>query len=409
MIGLFRGDAMTGSRRGAVTLLLALMLPVLMWFGMLAADSANFHYRNILLRQTVEAAALAAGNHLAEYYTTGSDKTVIAAAQNFAGANDPTGHYGVVVPAPNVVLGNWNASTSKFTSLHESDGTAPNSVQVTGVNTIANGNPVGLFFGGIMGMPTRDLTVAVVATSASGQPFNTIMVNDLSVLFSAMMSQQQALDIAALDCVTASAHPISQFGVMSFTAHGQAHQSLMPATANYDALVAKIKKLAPCGSAGAPACGGANIAAGIYAAIQQFSDPKLAATPKNVVIVTDGLPVAVPFLVYSAQDGNTQYSGGGNNQGQNAGTPVCPMLCTDVDLLTMAQAQASEARAQGISVSTIYYAGNTPAAARAYVAASLATLRKGKGLSLIANTPAQIASSFAGVCASVPASLASVH
>ena len=395
-------------RRGAVALMLALMLPVLIGLGTLVVDQAYFSWRNILLRQTTEAAALAAGNALSSYHTTGSASGVIAAAQSFAVANDPSQRYGTPIPATNIVLGNWDSSSGSFSSLTSGSGSAPNAVQVTGVYSAANGNPVELFLGSFLGMPQKDVSTTVIATNMSSQPFHTIMINDLGTTFAQQILQQQGVDVAVLDCLANATTGSSQFGVTSFTGHGFVHQKLMPASANINAIKNQIAKLAPCGTGGAPSCSGSNVAASLYSAIQQLTGLKAGSGIKNVVIVTDNLPTAVPGLVYGLTDGILPALSG-IFPSATANIPVCTTACTNADLMTMAQNQSAAALAAGISVSVIYYAGDTPPAFQSAYAAALATLRQGTGVAYVANTPADITSGFQAVCSTIPSSLVSVN
>jgi Flp pilus assembly protein TadG len=169
-------------RRAGVTTLVSLMMPVMFGTGPLFADAAYISYRKLLLQQTVHAAALAGAQTLSSYYTSGNNSTtaVVAAAQSFARLNMPTATYGTVVPTANVVLGNWNTTTGAFISLASSGGSAPNAVQVTGLNTSANSNPVKTLFAGIFGISSKDLTATATASYATGQNFDTIIINDLS-------------------------------------------------------------------------------------------------------------------------------------------------------------------------------------------------------------------------------------
>jgi Flp pilus assembly protein TadG len=390
-----------GRRRGAVALLLAVMLPVLIGFGTLAADAAYYYYRQILLRQTVEAAALAAGDNMSSYYTTGGSSVVVTAAGTFAAANSPSGYYGTVVPASNVVLGNWNSSTSTFTSLSDSGGDSPDAVQVTGLNTAGNGNPVPLFLGDMVGIPSKDITATVIAARYGSQPFHTIMINDLSQSFASEINQQKSVDLSVLDCVTSGGQTSTRFGVVGFTGHSSLLQALLPGVLNLGVIQTVINNLTTCGAPGGPTCSGSNAAAGIYAAIQMLSDPTLANDPKNIVIVTDGVPNAKAHALYTILDGIFPTP--------TSLIPVCTINCTDADLLTMARNQAAEARREGISVSTIYYSGDTPPSSQTNDAAELATLRQGTGISLVAPTPAAIAKAFQAFCSTMPSALALVH
>ena len=390
------------AKRGSIALLTAVAFPALIGCGLLIVDVPYLYYRHLLLRQTVQSAALAGANKLTTYYTsgTGSSTAIVNAAQSFAQANMPTATYGTVLPTANVILGNLDSTNTTFTSLSDSHGTSPNAIKVIGLNTAANGNPVTTLFGGMINQPSEDITSTAIATYATGQTFNTIILNDLSQSFSSEISNQRAADNAILSCVKNSSGSASKFGVTAFTGHSSIIQSLSQASTNYSALQTKINSLNSCGHTGMPACSGSNVAAGIYSAIQQFSDPAYANTNKNIVIITDGVPNA-DAITYTTADGIYPTP--------TSSTPTCTSHCTDANLLTMAQNQAAVAKAAGISISTIYYNGDTPAQNQTTYANSLATLVGGTGVAMVAPTAAKISSTFAGFCATMSSSVLQVN
>jgi hypothetical protein len=335
----------------------------------------------------VQSAALAAGDKLSTYYSTGSTGTLVSTAQTFAQYNMPAALYGTVVPAANVVIGTWNGTA--FTS----GGTLPNAVQVTGLNTAANGNPVPLFFGSFMGRPTVDIRSTVVASYTTGRSFNTIVINDLSQSFSSEIASQRAADNAILNCVKGATGTTSQFGITSFNGTAAISQPLTQASTHLPIIQSVVTALESCGNIGAPACSGSNVAAGLASAIQQFRGGAFANASKNIVVITDGVPNQDPKVNYTPPNGNTT-------------PPICPPnRCTDADLLLMAQAQAALAKAAGISISTIYYSGDTPIQNQASYAASVASLVTGSGIAMVAPTPAQISSAYAGFCSTIPSAL----
>ncbi len=391
------------ARRGTVTILATIMLPVFIGFGLLTVGTGYLYYRKLLLTQTVSAATLAAASNLTTYYTSGTNSTaaIVSAAQTFALANEPSATYGTVVPTADVVVGNWNSATSTFTSLAASGGTTPNAVQVTGLNTAANGNAVPVFFGGLVGMQSKDLTVTEVASYATGQSFDTIIINDLSMSFSSEISEQRAADLAILNCVESSSSSASTFGITTIDGHSNIYQALLQASTNLSSLQTKINALNYCNQTGMPACSGSDVASGIYSAIQQFSTVSSTNTTKNIIIITDGVP--------NAKSGTTYTTADGIYPTPTSTTPTCTTACTDADLLTMAQNQASDAYAAGISISTIYYAGDTATADQAAYTASLATLRRGTGVSLVAPTAATITTVLGGFCSTMSSGLKLVN
>ncbi len=387
-------------RCGTIALMVALIFPVLIGLGLLSLDSANIYYRKLLLRQTVQAAALAGGNKLWSYFTSNqSDDTIVQAAQTLATSNMPTAAYGTVVPAANVVLGNWNADARTFTSLAASGGTIPDAVKVTAVNSQANGNPLNLILGGLYGYAQVDISVSAIASYGTGKPFHTILVNDLSQSFSSSIANQRAADKAILDCIRNSTSQTSKVGLIGFTGHYGVIQAPIAAYANYDTLKTRINSLKSCGNTGMPQCSGSNVAAGIYKAAVLFSTEEFASTLRNIVIITDGVPNA-DSITYGREDGIYPTP--------TSTTPTCTNRCTDAKLLTMAQNQAAYARSLGISISTIYYTGNTPKNQQASYAASLATLVGGTGIALTVPSTSQISTSFAAFCATMSSKLMAV-
>jgi Flp pilus assembly protein TadG len=381
--------------RGSIGVMIAVGIPALTGFGALAIDGAYTGYRTLLLRQTVQAAALAGANKLPTYFSsgTGSTATVTSTAQTFATANMPTASYGTAVTS--VVVGNWNASTKALVSLATSHGTNPDAVEVTGSTSVP------LFFGSLFGRSSVTLASTVIASLNTGQTFNTIVINDMSQSFTSELAAQKAVDTSVLNCVKGAAGSTSQFGITLMNGHSTTYQALSAANANQLLLQTKITALT------ALACGlncgtGSNVAAAIYSAIQQFSGSTFANTKKNIVIITDGVPNADNSVDYERADGIYPTS--------TASTPTCIGVnnCNDSDLLTMARNQATAANAAGISVSTIYYSGSTPTAQQSSFAASLQSLVKGSGVAMVAPTSAAINAAFAGFCATMPSTLKTV-
>ena len=390
------------AEQGGTLVMAAVAFPALIGFGVLITDVPYLYYRHLLLQQTTQAAAVAAANKLTSYYTSGNGSTsaIVAGAQSFSQANMPTSKYGTVVQASNVILGNLNSTNTTFTSLASSGGTSPNAVKVVGLNTTANGNAVATLFGGIFGMSSVNMSSTAVATYATGQTFNTIILNDLSQSFSSEISHQQAADNAILGCIKNSSGSQSNFGLTTFDGHSAIFQSLAQASANQSSLQTKINSLNSCGHSGMPPCSGSNVAAGIYSAIQQFSNAAYANSNNNIVIITDGVPNA-DAITYARADGIYPTA--------SSSTPTCTSNCTDANLLTMAQNQAAAARAAGINISTIYYSGDTPSQNQASYAASLGSLVTGTGVAMVAPNATAISAEFAGFCATMSSSVLLVN
>ncbi|MCC6719841.1 MAG: VWA domain-containing protein [Acetobacteraceae bacterium] len=387
------------SRSGSVGVFAAMIGGVLIGIGTLALDQANLKYHGLLQRQTTQAAAMAAGAKISTYYSTGgSSAAVVAAAQTIAAANMPVGKYGNIVPAANVVLGNWDAVNAIFTPL-AAGATNPDAVRVTGVSSAANGNPVPWLVAR-PGVSDRDYTTQAIASYGTGQTWNTIITNDLSGSFASAIASQRAADDAILNCVKTAAGSASQFGITTHTGVSAIFQPLSQASVNFAALSARIATMNSCGNSGAPACSGSNVASAIYSARQQFANAAYDNTRKNIIIITDGVPNGVN-RTYTREDGIYP--------DDTATTPTCTVNCTDAQTWTMAINQATLARNAGISISTIYYSGNTPAAQRAAYAAQLGALVGGTGVAMVAPSTGQISGVFAGFCSTMSSALKAVY
>ena len=167
-------------------------------------------------------------------------------------------------------------------------------------------------------------------------------------------------------------------------------------------LTTKINALNYCGKSGMPACSGSNVAAGIYSAIQQFSTVSSTNTIKNIIIITDGVP--------NASSGQDLYQGGRDLSHAHFEHAHLHHACTDANLLTMAQDQASDAAMRpGSTFPPSTIPADTAASQQASYAASLATLRRGTGVSLVAPTAATITTVLGGFCATMPSAVTYVH
>src|SRR4051794_3531819 len=90
--------------KGSMGALIAIgVVPLMIGLGCLSIDRGYYGYRSLLLQQTVETAALAAGSKLPTYYSSkGSTSAIVTTAQTFTTLNMPSAQYGTVVSAANV-------------------------------------------------------------------------------------------------------------------------------------------------------------------------------------------------------------------------------------------------------------------------------------------------------------------
>jgi Flp pilus assembly protein TadG len=404
-----------------IAVLVAVLFPVIIGFTVLSVEWNHIHFKKLQLQQTAQAASLAGANKLATYYTSSPNSTagILAAAQAIANANIApvvlANHTTVnIVPAANVSVGNWNSATATFTA----GGTTPNAVQVVASQTAANHNAVSLLMGSMIGFMSFDMTATAVASFGTGQTFNTIVINDLTQSFISNILDQARADKSILDCINAAAGASSLYGITTFNGHPSTYQPLLQVsnTTNYNAIVSKINNMTSCNSSVTPYCStGSNVAGGIYSAIQLL---KTLTTAKNsIIIITDGVPSVKSGLTYALADGI-----GPTFNTSPTTAAICTTGCTDANLLTMAKNQAAAARAYNISISTIYYSGDTTASSSACTAAglasscttsqlqtayaaSLASLSGGTGISLVAPSAGQISSTFAAFCSTMSSSV----
>ena len=391
-------QALGRSKKGSIAIMAAASIPTLIMLGGLSVDQSYVNVRVSMLRHTAQDSALAGGQYMATYYTTGSSAQIVSAAQSIATANLPVAQYGTVVPAANVVLGTWNASTQTFTATN----TNPTAVKVTALNTVANGNPVYTLFGGAYGKSTVDLSSTAVVGYGTGKAFNTIILNDLSMSFSSEISDQRTADVAILNCIASAASSTSQIGLTAFTGHSNTIYALGNAVTNQAAMTTYINHtLNYCGNTGMPACSGSNAAAGLYSAISQLTAAGIANATSNIILITDGVPNA-DNMTYTQADGTYPTP--------TSLSPVCSTSCTDANLWTMAQDQAAYAKTLGINVSTVYYSGSTSGATlKAQYAADLATLVSGTGIALVAPSASKIDAAFGAFCASMGSAIATLQ
>ncbi|MCE9546744.1 MAG: hypothetical protein K8T25_14790 [Planctomycetia bacterium] len=152
-------------RGGALLVLSAVLLVVLLGMVACAIDMGTTVLVRTQLQATADAAALAAVRYIPDL------TTVTSTAQLYANLNHP--NHGNVLTSQNVQLGTWNSSTKTFTPSNSST----NAVQVTVTRTQATGNPVPLSFAGILGLTQSNVTATSIAVR---NPRDIVFVMDLS-------------------------------------------------------------------------------------------------------------------------------------------------------------------------------------------------------------------------------------
>jgi Flp pilus assembly protein TadG len=120
----------------------------------LAVDVARAQAAKAELHRIADAAARAAVANLSGGTTAAQNAAVHIAAENTVDGAAIT-----LNTSSDIVIGNWNSSTSTFTS----GGTPNNAVEVFARRTTARGNPIPLLFSSLVGVSTVDVWASSIA------------------------------------------------------------------------------------------------------------------------------------------------------------------------------------------------------------------------------------------------------
>ena len=375
-----RRSARLRARRGSVGVYIASAIPIMIMMGSLSFDQAYIAARHQQLRLTTQAAALAAAGNLTEYYYSGSQTALNTAATNIAGLNMPSSTFGNVITAANITLGTYASGT--FTS----NSTTPTAVQVVGLMTTANSNPLTIPFGGMFGLGTVQMSSTAVATPSGSTggggggggagggnsgPMNVMLLNDLSESFTGTaspwgeLSYMKTADNDIINCLSTNANSPSKAGLASFDGNATTKYNLTTmTTTTQSALETAVNGLEACQQAGT--CSGSNAAAGFLAALNQFNTNGTSSGNNNIVIITDGVPGNNSSVTYGASNGMTAGPSALSSTNWMTSTGdhalVCSgtgtSACSDAQLATAATNMASYAKAQGVKVWVFYYTGD---------------------------------------------------
>jgi hypothetical protein len=139
-------------RRGAMMVLVGVMLVVLCSMAAFAVDIGLLVVSKTNLGTAADSAALAGASALVEAQTLGD---VEKEALKYAKSNEPLSH-------TTVSFGKWDPAAKTFTP----DVYAPNAIRVIVERTAARGNPVPLHFAKIFGMGESDITAEAIAVGS---------------------------------------------------------------------------------------------------------------------------------------------------------------------------------------------------------------------------------------------------
>lgn len=145
------GQPLETRRRGAIAVLAAMILPVMLGFVACAVDIGYILHAKAELQRTADACAMASVRCL----PTRSNAREMAKAV----ARDNLGTVGAELEDYEIEFGFWTRSTGTFSA---STYTA-NAIRVTVARSAAKGNPLRLFFAAFMGHTTTDVSATAVA------------------------------------------------------------------------------------------------------------------------------------------------------------------------------------------------------------------------------------------------------
>jgi Flp pilus assembly protein TadG len=146
-------------RLGNIAILSCTLLAIMMGMVAFAVDLGYIAYARTELQRTADAVALAAAAKLPN--TANARSVGIATSTSNSSTISPT------LANSNFEFGHWSRFTSTFTTPTPSF-RSTNAVRVTIRRTQANGNPLNLFYGRVLGKNTTDLTITSVAFNDRG-------------------------------------------------------------------------------------------------------------------------------------------------------------------------------------------------------------------------------------------------
>ncbi|MGD0767730.1 MAG: TadG family pilus assembly protein [Tepidisphaeraceae bacterium] len=159
-------------RRGIAMIYVIVALVVMLGFCSLAVDLGRVQTAKTELRRAIDAAARSG----AAFLPQGTD-AVQNAALGIASKNKVDNLF-LKLNTADVQIGVWNKSTKTFSTSGSADNvTTFHAVQVTGLRTRANGNPIPLVFGSILGASTCDVKATAVAALISVQTPQSVYVS----------------------------------------------------------------------------------------------------------------------------------------------------------------------------------------------------------------------------------------
>ena len=283
---LYPAYAGSKARRGSMAVLCAVLLIPIMAF---AAFSVDLGFISMVKSQLQNAADSAAMAGVAVLANTNNDEEGREAqarlwAREFAERNQPA-HGNVLVNA-DIILGRWSTTTGTFSVIQ--GGEKPNAVRVFTRRSQAEGNPVPLFFGTVLGFDDVDMTAESIAKTGEDDPRDIILVLDCSgsmgqnnrMTYTKAAAYALADELLTTDRLGLVIYSYPQDG--NETGHLERVMRL-----NHAPVLDRIPQLSP--GMYAP---WTNIAGGMRVAIDEFDANRRSLSPESVakvmVLMTDG-------------------------------------------------------------------------------------------------------------------------
>lgn len=207
----------TENRRGAVLILCAISLVVLLGICALVIDLGIAYVADAELQNAADAAAMAGAGKLRERLdqeATKEEAIAIAAANTVLGDSQ-------IVSYGDVVVGSWNTTTQQIIPWNETNGAF--AVQVTARRTTGSANgPVPTFFARIFGIHSTDMTCTAIAgveaRLQARRAVSIMVVQDGSSSFQNAWSKAMEADTALFGLVNGVSVTNDCMGIVTFTA-----------------------------------------------------------------------------------------------------------------------------------------------------------------------------------------------
>src|SRR5438552_4386841 len=176
-------------RRGVVLWYAIVLMMAMCLFLSFAVDYGRTQVVKTELMRAADSAARAAATEV-----PGNLGKAQSVAMQFAALNIADGSSVNISPG-DIVLGNWDLKTKKFTPLTGSAQSQANAVQVTARRTVGTGNAVPLVLAGIYGQKSCDVSATVVAhCMVSASSYGIVGIDGVSLTGNPTIDSYRSID-----------------------------------------------------------------------------------------------------------------------------------------------------------------------------------------------------------------------